>query len=674
MKLKMILREVTLLLLILCFSGNLMGQTAKIRRTVPTRGSVPVTPVETMPPFSKGKIGQEDLVNDAKKDLPFRFGVEFNTNFTTTNSGVNHILPDGGKIWRLNIRSADALSISLIFENFNIPNGATIHLYNLDKTSTIGAYTSANNRNDGFLGTELVFGEEITVEYFEPVGVVGQGTLTIATVVHGYRGIANEKSVNKLINSGGDCNIDVSCSPIGDKWKTLKQSVALIFDGGALCSGALVNNTCVNGDPYFLTANHCMYYSGTLILRKAGTFVFRFNWESDSATIQCPGTGITVGTSFDVFNGSELLINDPQSDFALLKISKMVVQDAIDANLVYAGWDNSDSLIGTETTGIHHPSGDVKKICVEKNAVKDTTEFNFNFNLQSDVWRVEDWDEGVTEPGSSGSPLFDESLRIIGQLFRGDAACAGLTDNGDYDVYGRFGISWDLGLSTFLAPAICGGAPATIDFYDPGAPTIADDAGISKINTPLLVGCSDVLQPTVTLQNFGNNVLNTVDIVYSYGGVPPTTFSWPDGPLAVGASTTVLLDPIIVTITGTQTFTVATEMPNSTVDSLMGNDGATLDFNYAAGDPIDLEINFDCYPNEISWELLNFDGSPTSYSGAAGDFTGVLYFQQTLCVTPGCYTFNIFDTFGDGMKDTSLGVQLMEIILLPMLPYPVHPL
>ena len=48
------------------------------------------------------------------------------------------------------------------------------------------------------------------------------------------------------------------------------------------------------------------------------------------------------------------------------------------------------------------------------------------------------WELGVTEGGSSGSALFDDEGRIIGQLFGGSAACAGVDDNGGSDVYGRF--------------------------------------------------------------------------------------------------------------------------------------------------------------------------------------------------------------------------------------------
>ena len=57
------------------------------------------------------------------------------------------------------------------------------------KTNKIGAYTSRNNRTDGELGTELVHGEKIIVEYYEPLHVYGQGVFTICNVIHGYRSL-----------------------------------------------------------------------------------------------------------------------------------------------------------------------------------------------------------------------------------------------------------------------------------------------------------------------------------------------------------------------------------------------------------------------------------------------------------------------------------------------------
>jgi hypothetical protein len=48
---------------------------------------------------------------------------------------------------------------------------------------------------------------------------------------------------------------------------------------------------------------------------------------------------------------------------------------------------------------------------------------------------------GVTEPGSSGSPLYDAAGRFIGQLHGGASACGATGDNLS-DIYGRFSVSW----------------------------------------------------------------------------------------------------------------------------------------------------------------------------------------------------------------------------------------
>ena len=62
------------------------------------------------------------------------------------------------------------------------------------------------------------------------------------------------------------------------------------------------------------------------------------------------------------------------------------------------------------------------------------------------VWEILEptgWEYGASEGGSSGSPLFDDEGRIIGQLYGGSSECVGLTDNGAADIYGRVDKSWD---------------------------------------------------------------------------------------------------------------------------------------------------------------------------------------------------------------------------------------
>ena len=104
------------------------------------------------------------------------------------------------------------------------------------------------------------------------------------------------------------------------------------------------------------------------------------------------------------------------------------------------------------------PDGDEKRISFEDDPVATTSYFSSVSPGDGTHIYVEDWDLGTTEPGSSGSPLFDPNHRVIGQLHGGLAACG----NDDPDWYGRFSVSWAGGgtnatrLSNWLDPGNTG--------------------------------------------------------------------------------------------------------------------------------------------------------------------------------------------------------------------------
>jgi hypothetical protein len=56
------------------------------------------------------------------------------------------------------------------------------------------------------------------------------------------------------------------------------------------------------------------------------------------------------------------------------------------------------------------------------------------------VWTRTETNWGVTEGGSSGSPIFNDQGLIVGQLTGGEASCSNLTGP---DYYGKFSHSWD---------------------------------------------------------------------------------------------------------------------------------------------------------------------------------------------------------------------------------------
>ena len=230
-----------------------------------------------------------------------------------------------------------------------------------------------------------------------------------------------------------------------------------------------MNNTAQDGTPYFLTANHC--------LGNPNNWTYVFNHEIEG----CTGNTNNAPTS-DVISGGTLQASNAGSDFALVELSET---PPASYNVQYAGWDAS-GVVPANLTGIHHPSGDVKKICFdEDNPASQNV-------AGAAVWYISEWEEGVTEPGSSGSPLFDENHRIVGQLYGGTAACAGSVNNGEPDWYGRFDVSWDgnsasTRLRDWLDPSNSGSL--VIDGWPEGAVAYDDDAGIQVTGIPTDFAC-----------------------------------------------------------------------------------------------------------------------------------------------------------------------------------------
>lgn len=421
------------------------------------RASTSINPI-VLPQVDVEALLLEDAQN-FRKDRPLRFGQEIVVDYTLENSGEWTTLENGDRVWRIRFQSPGAKTLNFIFTDFYLPNGGTIYLYSNDRQNLLGAYTHTENNSERMLGSWFVEGDDVWIEYFEPAAVEGQGILQIGKAVHGYRNIGPMQN-GRGLNDSGDCNHDVDCpiDPNLEDYKDVnKYSVAFLIMGGYICSGGLVNNTANDGTPYFLTANHCN--AGNV-----STWSFRFKWISPDPV--CATTqNSTNGPMNHVMSGATLRATRSQSDFRLVELNQAVPEAW---ELTWAGWDNSD-VIPTKTFGIHHPSGDIMKVCVDNQAPSKQTN-------PGQVWWIGNWELGVTEGGSSGSPLFDHNGRVIGQLWGGAAACAGTNNNGQYDYYGRFGVSWDAGGSS---------STQLKDWLDP------DNSGVETLD-PLIGGVASV--------------------------------------------------------------------------------------------------------------------------------------------------------------------------------------
>ncbi len=130
------------------------------------------------------------------------------------------------------------------------------------------------------------------------------------------------------------------------------------------------------------------------------------------------------------------------SDFYLVRLNQPVPNEY---NPYFNGWSAIDEASSDGVT-IHHPEGDIKKISVYTTPVQTST-WPGGSGIQSH-WKVfwvqteNGW--GVTEGGSSGSPLFNSQGKIIGSLTGGYAACeaSGGTGPDQPDFYGKFSYHW----------------------------------------------------------------------------------------------------------------------------------------------------------------------------------------------------------------------------------------
>ena len=379
-------------------------------------------------PYQDNKLLLEKEENVIGKETGFQFGEEIEVNYTLENSGVWDTLADGSRLWRLGIYSPHAYSLNLLFDSFYIPPGSNLFIYTEDKSFVIGSFTEKNNNKWGNFATSLLPNDKIVLEYYEPIQNKSLGIINLSTIVHGYKDFFFKRGT---FGNSGKCNININCSE-GENYQQVKRAVALILKGGsAHCSGTLLNNTAQDGTPYFLTANHCMTVDPS-------RFVFVFNYESSD----CDGS---LEKTYYTYNGATLLASHEHSDFALLLLNDIPVQEAMP---YYAGWDRRNIAVAG-TVCIHHPNGDIKKIAINNSLLEsskwDEDDYTFPDNTH---WEVVAWNKGTTEGGSSGSGLFNTLHQIIGQLEGGYADCSGTQPNGYGDWYGKFSYSWTNGNSS----------------------------------------------------------------------------------------------------------------------------------------------------------------------------------------------------------------------------------
>ncbi|MCF8202432.1 MAG: T9SS type A sorting domain-containing protein [Crocinitomicaceae bacterium] len=452
-----------------------------------------------------GILAAEDILRD-KQGVLYRIGVALPAHLTPQNAGHWTTNADGSRTWQMVISAPGAEALSYLFEKFVLHGGSTLRIQNLGGQDVHPVLTSADVEAHQMQNAALCGGSKHVLTLTEPAYTT-PSEIYIDRVMYNYRSTGFE--VEEKINESDPCEVNVNCSPVGDAWQDEKRGVARIYvvegNQAGWCSGSLINNTAQDCKPYFLTALHCGV-SATAANMNQWKFYFRY----EAAACTNP---TTVGSLASYFVTGCLRIADAAdgggnsgSDFLLVKLGNAnnentVINNLKSANLnaYWNGWNASTS----PTTGgvsIHHPAGDIKKISTFSGNTVSTQWGTATGSHWRVTWTANTNGHGVTEGGSSGSPLFDNTGNIIGTLTGGSSYCTALSAP---DQYGKMAFHWTNNGTTAIEQLK--------PWLDP-----------ANLNVLVFGGSADPCTPTTPVAPVANFVASATSVA------PATTVSFTD--------------------------------------------------------------------------------------------------------------------------------------------------
>ena len=378
--------------------------------------------------FNTDTISFQHFAKNSREWMPMQAGVTIPlNNKAIMQRGKWSFVAPNHFVWSVEIEASSASALSLYLNNFNLRQGQQLYIYSKQLNQVMGAFT--DNNNGLYFTPGIIESNRLIVEF--------NSKRKLQELPFEFNQLGVILRQQRSFGGAGSCEVPVNCSE-GQSWQHQKRGVArvLVKQANALfwCTGSLINNTKNDGTAFFLTANHCGMGSTSSDYNQ---WVFDFDYES--ANCERPVTEPEKRT----LTGAQLIANGStpravSSDFKLLLLNEEVPDEY---HLYFNGWNRSGD-IPQHGVVIHHPAGDIKFISTYTNPA--TSSFYYGSeSSDGPFWKVY-WSEtenghGVTEGGSSGSPLFDENKLIVGTLTGGNASCI---NNTEPDYFGKFSDSW----------------------------------------------------------------------------------------------------------------------------------------------------------------------------------------------------------------------------------------
>jgi len=501
------------------------GVPASRRAVLPAE--VPCLVLDVPGPEARRALAAEEPVG------PLRYGTELPVHAGLEDAGRWDTVPGTGElVWRLEIASPGAYSLGVFFERFDLPPGAQVFVHAPNGGEVLGAYGESTENPNGMLFVQPLRGDRAVIEYVEPPDATTRPELVVGTVTHDWLDLLSHMAPGGTLALA--CLIDVNC-PQGAARQDIKRGVIWMLRSGVGCSGSILNNTAEDKTPYMMTAEHCGNFTN-------GVFVFEY---------ERTGCGAGASSTSKTLSGSTQLAVSSFYDGQLYRLNQSIPASY---HPFFAGWSRS-TAVHAQVVGISHPSGDPKKISID----------NQDPFLTANRWSVQ-FDAGAIEPGSSGSPLFDQAKRVIGSASTGSGGCSTFAN------YGRFDLFWETsGLGTWLDPqgwdlsgidGLEGNAPYARTYVGSGAnPNVYTSVTEPRLGTNWVAQIDTSFQPAATSTVLAGYAVPAEGPTMFYGELlvdlgSPQQFQH-SAPVSAGLSTHTFALPSLMALVGRVSYTQA---------------------------------------------------------------------------------------------------------------------
>jgi photosystem II stability/assembly factor-like uncharacterized protein len=165
--------------------------------------------------------------------------------------------------------------------------------------------------------------------------------------------------------------------------------------------------------------------------------------------------------------------------------------------------------------------------------------------------------------------------------------------------------------------------------------------------------CDSIPNPEVTMRNLGTETITGFTLNYGIDQLNQQMI-W-TGTLESLEEVTLIIDDLVPQ-DGNQVLLATVDQLLEGEDENPTNNSREKSFMFfAEAESVQFNLQTDCWGSESSWTIQNDDGELFASGQGYGN---TALFEEIHCLPEGCYTFTMFDSYGDGLDGTSSGCSI----------------